>query len=245
MGSRLLCCPPCTGAPPAAWWKPPGDNPWPHQHTLLGTATAPARQQHRRAGGGCAVLPPSSTLRSRCWDPPPAEPGAAGSRPALPWLHLGLHLIDNFPGAVTCLPLCMTRAGIHWSEIAWNKILELVKRLRRPPLPCCGGTQTLPAPRRAGWHLHAGSLLASKVFTSRIFTVEGKHPSESLSCKPARRRHPQPETPAPAGQSQPGEQTLPAPKAPWLSQPRVWVSRDPDHGPGPPFCSQCLSFPSG
>lgn len=123
--------------------------------TIHGLASTPSLGWPRLPPDGSTAEPGVAVPRShplaprgcRCRDPPPAEPGAAGSRPALPWLHLGLRLIDNFPGAVTCQLLCMTRAGIHWSEIAWNKLLELVKRLRRPPhLRCCGGAQALPVP---------------------------------------------------------------------------------------------------
>lgn len=158
--------------------------------------------------------PPPSTLGCRHWEPAPTKPSTAGSRPALPRLHLGLHLIDNIPSAVTCRPLCMTRAGMHWGEIAWNKISQLVTRLHRPPLPQHrGSTQTLPVPPcpSAGWHLHARRPLPSEVFPSRIFPVEGKIPSKRPRCRSARRGHPQPQPPAPPGQSQLGEQTLPVP----------------------------------
>lgn len=119
------------------------------------------------------------------------------------------------------LPLCATGAGIHWSEIAWNKRLELVKRLRRlpssrtaaAPNPCAGQGAVM-APQRAGWRHHTRSPLAPKVSTSWKF-LEGKNLPESPSAKP------QPGDPQPRG----AEPALPAPKP--RSSPWAWVLLDP------------------
>lgn len=227
--------------------NPLRDNPRPRQHSHPGKATAPTRRQRRRAGVAVPHSHPPSTLGCRHWEPAPTEPSAAGSRPALPRLHLGLHLIDNIPSAVTCRPLCMTRAGIHWGEIAWNKISRLVTRLCRPPLPLHpGSTQTLPASPcpSAGWPLHARRPLPSEVFPSRLFPAEGKIPSKCPRCCSARRGHPQPQPPAPTGQSQPGEQTPPAPVPPHVPSPASGCHETPSLVPVPATVARASVSPS-
>lgn len=185
------------------------------------------RCQHHSAGGSIA-LPPSATLV--------LAPAPTTCRAPRCWLHLGSHLIDNFPGAVTRWPLCMTRAGTHWSEIAWNKTLELVKRLRCPP-SClrCGGTQTLPVCP----HTMPGTMTAPCQWLPKLsplgYSLWGVK-SPPRPC-PANWRHPQPEPLSPHG----AEATRRANPA----RPNNQGRESPALVLVPRLGRQCLSFPSG